>query len=256
MLRLALFDLDGTLIGGRDHLNAISLHAGIETALGLPEADPDDVPHAGFTDRATLLALAVHHGLTPDEAQDRVGEALTIKDQVLAHLLAEDEADTSIRATPGAINFVRDLVDAGVICGLVTGNTPFAARSKLARAGFAAEWFRLGGFGDVCETRVQLVKNALVQSARWLPDLRVSEVVVIGDTSLDVTSGSLNGTHTLAVMTGRGSEAELLRAKPSLLVKNLTEPDMLARLMAACRSAGARIAPRSSSRRLRASSIG
>ena len=232
MLRLALFDLDGTLIDGRDHLNAEAIRAGITAGFGLSEAKPEDVPHAGFTDRATLLAVAIHHGLEQKEAHQKVDEVLRVKDEVLKRLLGERPEDAPIRATPGAITFVQDLLEAGVVCGLVTGNTPYAAYSKLERAGFAREWFRLGSFGDRCETRVELVKHALAAASRNLSELRRGEVVVVGDTSLDITSGNINGTHTLAVLTGRGTKQELLRSKPSLLVNTFVQPHMLQRLLA------------------------
>lgn len=209
MIRLVLFDIDGTLLRGRDMANLEGWLRGLDAGLGLPGAHPDDVPHAGFTDRATALAVAQRHGQRADEAALRLPDFFAVKDRVLAERVAADPQATRLQATRGANELIAQLHAHNVLLGLVTGNSQAAAISKLLRAGIDPSFFTVGGYGDACATREELVAAAVAGARNVLPDLHPDEVAVIGDTAADVASARASGSRAVAVLGGRGDQASL-----------------------------------------------
>lgn len=227
MIRLVLFDIDGTLLRGRDSANLEGWLRGLETGSGLPGAHPDDVPHAGFTDRATALALARHYGRDEAAAAARLADFFRIKDQVMADRVAADPAGTRLEATVGARDLITALLVRGITLGLVTGNSPVAAISKLIRAGFDPSLFKVGGYGDVCTTREDLVTAAVTQATMLLPGLSGPEVAVVGDTAMDVASARAVGCRAVAVLGGRGDRLALEAARADVLLSDLTPAQAL-----------------------------
>lgn len=229
MIRLVLFDIDGTLLRGRDMANLEGWLCGLELGLGLAGAHPDDVPHVGFTDRATALAVARSHGRSPEECLHRLPEFFAVKDRILAERVSADPAAARLEATVGANDLLARLRAEGVILGLVTGNSPAAAFSKLMRAGLDPNFFVVGGYGDACATREELVSRAMANAAPLLPDLRPEEVAVIGDTAADVASARAWGNRAVAVLGGRGDRDTL--AGCDALLEDLTPTLALAAIM-------------------------
>ena len=221
MLRLALFDIDGTLISGRDALNAAAWGVGIADGLGLPGAGPEEVPHVGFTDRATAIAIALAYRLPSGEIAARVDRALALKDAYLVSLVGGEPARHPLSACPGAHDFIEALRIAGIKLGIVTGNTAAAASLMLLRAGFRPSDFAVASHGERITDRADLVGAAIAAARPFLPGLLAREVLVIGDTLADVASGRAWHTRTLAVASGRMRAAELAVGAPDLLVDSL-----------------------------------
>ena len=197
-------DIDGTLLRGRDGPRRLG------AAYRL--SDLDDVPHAGFTDRATALALARANGLDVNESRSRLDAFFAIKDRVLAEQVAADPLGTRLEPTTGAHELLATLRAKGILLGLVTGNTPLAAASKLLRAGIDPAFFAVGGYGDACVTREELVAAALVQARALLPGLLPDQVAIVGDTAADVASARAVGSRAVAVLGGRGDANTLSSA--------------------------------------------
>lgn len=231
MIRLVLFDIDGTLLRGRDQANLAGWLGGLEQGLGLPGAHLDDVPHAGFTDRATALALARHHGLAAADAQDRLATFFQIKDRIMAEHVAADPTVARLEATTGAGELLAALLARGVTLGLVTGNTPAAAASKLRRAGLDPDLFSVGGYGDVCATREELVTAAVTQAMAHMPGLYRDQVAVVGDTALDVASAHALGSRAVAVLGGRGERVALEGAHADAVLTDLSPVAALAAIL-------------------------
>jgi len=139
----------------------------------------------------------------------------------LHYLLAE----TAGNACPGVRELIRDLrqSDNPPLLGLLTGNIRLGAEIKLRHFDL---WgiFEMGAFGDDHEDRNRLADIARERSG-FLLDRRMpgDEVLVIGDTPMDVRCAKAIGAKSLAVSTGGATHAELERCRPTLLVKELTE---------------------------------
>lgn len=219
-LRLALFDIDGTLVAGRDHAGVAAFRAGIKAGFGF-EGLPAEVPHVGFTDYQTLAALARHHGLSPERIRAALPLVLEIKDAHLMAAVGQDPGAHPLAPCSGALELVRALIAAGVRLGLATGNTPSASRLKLIRAGFRPTDFAVGGYGDQPGERAGLVRAAIANAQGFLPGLHPSQVVMIGDTPADVAAGKTVGVRTLAVSSDWAKPGSLAAAAPDRLVVSL-----------------------------------
>jgi len=157
------------------------------------------VPMAGRTD-AWIVAQAVSaHGLACDAAALR-----HFRERYLTHL--RDEVH---RPGPrkGVMPGVRPLLDALVSRGdaflaLLTGNFERGARVKLEYFDLWG-YFRCGAFGDAALELNSLLSTALSSvEACGGPSPRPSDVVVVGDTPLDVAVAKAGGARSVAVATG------------------------------------------------------
>ena len=129
---------------------------------------------------------------------------------------------------PGVLPGVRALLAAlasaaGFTSALLTGNYAHSARLKLERFDLW-RWFAFGAFGDDEAARERLVAVAVRRGrAMGMPRVAPRDVVVVGDTPLDVACGAANGARTLAVATGGYDEAALRAAGADKVVRDLSD---------------------------------
>jgi phosphoglycolate phosphatase len=102
---------------------------------------------------------------------------------------------------------VRALLDVLVVrddvyLALLTGNYEDAARTKLEYFDLW-RYFRCGAFGDAAPDRNGLLPKAIATIRTCGgPEVAPSQVVVVGDTPLDVACAAASGARSLAVATG------------------------------------------------------
>lgn len=219
MVRLLLFDIDGTLIRtGGAGMRAFARTA--ERTFGRP-GGTDGVCFAGRTDTALIREFFRAYGV-PVTAEN---EARFIEAYLgnLEEFLGENAGEIC----PGVEAFlerVQSLEDAPTL-GLLTGNVRRGAELKL-RAHGLWELFQFGGFGEDHEDR-SLVAAAAVERARMHlglgEALRGEAMIVIGDTPRDVSCAQAVGAMSLAVTTGGFSREELERSGATWVVENLGE---------------------------------
>ena len=221
--RLVLFDIDGTLIwtggaGSRALTRAFEQWAGIPDGL-------DGIPVPGRTDTIILADLLRRHGLGADAS------ALDALQDTYFHCLAEELA--SLPAGMGPLPGVVPLLDAlavepRVTSALLTGNHTRGARLKLERFGLW-KYFRFGAFGEDAADRDDLVPVARERAAASGTPAVSSprDVVVVGDTPLDVACGRAHGASTVAVATGGFSAQVLAQAGADLVLPDLSGTDAL-----------------------------
>jgi phosphoglycolate phosphatase len=157
------------------------------------------VPMAGRTDAWILAQAVAAYDLRCDTEMVR-----RFRERYLTHL--EDEVH---RPGPrkGVMPGVRPLLDAlaarhDAFLALLTGNVEQGARVKLEYFDLW-RYFRCGAFGDSVLERNGLLATALAnaEACGW-PPMRPSEVVVVGDTPLDVAVARAGGVRSVAVATG------------------------------------------------------
>jgi phosphoglycolate phosphatase-like HAD superfamily hydrolase len=86
-----------------------------------------------------------------------------------------------------------------------------------------AEYFSTGGFGEESLDRADLVPVALTHAvATFGMPLTPGQLVLVGDTPLDVVAGQTHGTLTCAVATGRFSVDTLQATNADLVLESLS----------------------------------
>jgi len=215
MIRLVLFDIDGTLVhtGGagtkafaKTFATEFNLHHGSE-----------NMKFAGRTDVSLVREFFKIHGL--DERPEHFNQFFARYVFWLDHIVEQSTGGEC----PGVREFIAGLcaVPQPPMLGLLTGNLRLGAEIKLRRFGLW-DFFTLGGFADDHEDRNHIAVAALERGRRVLgKNLQPQEIVVIGDTPFDVRCGKFIGAKTLAVATG-GSKLEELK----LCAADWTVPDL------------------------------
>ena len=216
-IRLALFDVDGTLIsaGGAGRL---AIERAWLAAYGIRQA-AEGIDFGGRTDASLIEELYRTHGLAQDPDRHALFEL------AYPHLLAEYLGRVEGRCLAGSRELLRSLrLDApGVVVGLLTGNSRLAAEIKLRHFDL---WdaFVLGAYGDDDGCRNRLASLAKIRAERYLGrQIEGEEVVVVGDTIYDVECAQSIGAGSLAVTSGSGSFEALRKAGASTVVRSLSE---------------------------------
>ena len=215
MVRVVLFDIDGTLIhssgAGEKAFGRVC-----EAEFGVPNG-ATRLQFAGRTDPSIVRDFFQQHHIaaSPDNFQ-RFFDRYVFQ---LDHLLGE--LNGSI--LPGVHEMIRELgaLPAPPLIGLLTGNIRLGAQIKLSHYRL---WdsFRIGGFGDDHEDRNQIAVVARERAGRTLREpLDGEEILVIGDTPRDIECAKAINARSLAVATGKYSAAQLRQESPAWAVESL-----------------------------------
>jgi phosphoglycolate phosphatase len=206
VIRAVLFDIDGTLIvsGGA---GGAAWQRAFEELHGV-EANVAEHTDAGMTDpeiaRIVSREVIGREG-TAEERAKAVG-------CYLKHLPDTVAESTGYRTMPGIEGLLDELIDAGTLLGLVTGNVEAAAHIKLSRAGFN-RFFSFGGYGSDSADRTEVTRAALSRgelvSGGVLSD---GACIAVGDTPRDVKAGHGAGLRVVGVATGSYSVEQLREA--------------------------------------------
>lgn len=215
MIRLVLFDIDGTLIKTGGAGEKAFAHV-CEQEFKIADATKH-LHFAGRTDPAIVRDFFQQFGIAPTpEHFARFFSAYVIAlERILGTL------DGTV--LPG----VHELIAAfwamshRPLIGLLTGNIKQGAELKLKHYRLW-ESFAMGAYGDDHEDRNQIAVIARERGAKVLGrKLRGEEILVIGDTPRDIECANAIGAKVLAVATGIFSVDQLRGCKPHWLVENL-----------------------------------
>src|SRR6267154_1135207 len=213
-MRLALFDIDGTL-----------LREGIAPKLAFARALRETFDttgpisafrFAGMTDPQCVAEIMRMAGIADEVILERREACL---DRYVEHLTVEMRNHHGAKIFPGVKELLARLSGReDVLVGLLTGNVRRGAMLKLDRFKLG-DYFRFGAFGDEHEDRGELARIALEKAERIVGrPVRGDEATVIGDTPRDVACARAIGARAVIVATGLVSREELLDAKPDILL--------------------------------------
>jgi phosphoglycolate phosphatase len=212
-----LFDIDGTLIttGGA---GAVAWRRAFDDLYGIP-ADIGRFTDNGMTDpdvgRRTFAAVI---GREPTAL-----ELTRVLAKRLEHLPAAVADSSGYRVLAGVEKLLPKLAADGYLLGLTTGGTDSAAHIKLARANLA-RWFTFGGYGSDSSDRTVLTAKAIERAGVLVgARLRRSQVLVVGDTPLDVVAALGAGAVAVGVASGRYGVDDLRQAGADHALTSLEE---------------------------------
>ncbi len=219
MVKLALFDIDGTLLHTGGAGRKAFRHA-FATAFGIPDGT-EGVEFAGRTDTSLVRELFRKHGL--EHHPEAVSHFFDTYYFWLDHILQTSEG----APCPFIWEFLNQMkqLPHPPALGLLTGNVRLGAEIKLRHYDLWQE-FVTGGFGDDHEDRNQIAHVARKRGCDLLgKTLEGSEILVIGDTPLDIACAKAISAQCLAVATGASSVAELQSYQPTWAVGDLSQID-------------------------------
>lgn len=222
-IRLVLFDVDGTLIRtGGAGVKAFALALAAEFGV----ADGTElIKFGGRTDFSLVRELFSLRQIEPSPKNfERFFAAYVVW---LEKLMLECAGG----ACPGVPEFYGALAarPEPPLLGLLTGNIRRGAQIKLQRYQLWDK-FSFGGFADDHEERDQIAAIARRRGSQRLGrPVEDGEVLVIGDTPLDIRCARAIGAKVLAVATGSFSVPQLQAHHPDWAVENLSKitPDDL-----------------------------
>ncbi len=222
MIRLVLFDVDGTLI----HTSGAGVKAfgrTFATEFGIRDGT-HGVDFGGRTDPSLVEEVLRKHkiAVTP-EAMRRFFETYVF---YLDHFLQELPGG----AQPGVHGWLEGLeaLPHRPVRGLLTGNIRLGAEIKLRQFNLW-QHFQIGGFGDDSIERNRIAELAKSRGEALLSDrLRGEEILVVGDTPLDIACGRHIGARVLAVATGKNELGRLRSHRPDWAVAHLGLADVRA----------------------------
>jgi len=215
--RIVLFDIDGTLVstGGA---GAVAWKQAFEDLHGVP-ADIGQYTDAGMTDPdvgAKTFAAVMHREPTARELAQLIQRRL----EHLPEAIAQSEG---YRVLPGVPERLRQLSHDGHLLGLITGNGDGAAFVKLSR-GDLMRWFSFGAYATAGVDRAGIVRRAVERGEAMLGcDVPNSDILVVGDTPLDIEAAHAADCTAVGVATGHYDAAALREAGADHVLETLEE---------------------------------
>ena len=217
MVRLVLFDIDGTLIrtGGA---GVQAFERTLASVFNVQNGTAR-VKFAGRVDPSIIRECFAHHQIaaTPENFRHFFACYVFWLDPLLHQFQGGPCA--------GVWRFIRGLqaLPQPPVLGLLTGNIRLGAEIKLRHYGLW-ELFATGAFGDDHEHRRQLAVIARERGSRLLGrPLRGDEVLVVGDTPHDIDCARAIEAKTLAVATGGASLEDLKAHHPTWFAEEMTQ---------------------------------
>jgi phosphoglycolate phosphatase len=221
LIRLILFDIDGTLLDAGDLSRRTFLRV-LAEFVG-PEATLGGYSLSGKTDPQIMRDILLQNGCAAEVTKEVLSRAL--KSYQSHFLSALREAD--IRPLEGAREVIERLTAVrsdGPILGILSGNMKGLILPKLAADAIPASSFVIVACGSDDGQREKLPAIAVERAERVLAmHILPHEVAIVGDTPLDIRCARLFGAVSIATATGDYTFEQLQAESPTHVLESLLE---------------------------------
>ncbi len=219
MFRAFLFDIDGTLVTARG-AGRQALEVALAETFGT-SGPIERYDFRGKTDARIISDLMQAAGVADAVVQRRLGTCFRVYVRELRRAIGDG---SRVEVMPGIPEVVATLAGRGdAVVGLLTGNIEAGARIKLEPTGLLPH-FRVGAYGSDHADRARL-PHVAAGRIRQLSGRAVGfeDMVIIGDTPLDIACARACGARAVAVATGLHRLDELAACGPDLLFSDFSD---------------------------------
>lgn len=220
-IQAAIFDIDQTL------LNLFELHQAsyaetFETIFGI-QANLSDISFSGKTTPTIFREVCAHWQLDKTFTEARLEQALLYLIRLSQEKLKVLGNEIAEYVLPGVFQLLGELRQREVILGILSGNPPELGLLVLQATGLLP-FFSFFTFGTEASSRPELARIALnkLESSLKL-ELTPQQILIIGDSVLDVQAALEVGVISMAVATGFHSLDELARQRPHFIYPDLAD---------------------------------
>lgn len=226
--KIPLFDIDWTLLKGEEINKKVHRDANdfaLHTVYYQKNASWRDVFAEGSIDTKILIDILKIHGVSEEKAKSKMPKAI----EVMTQYFLEHADEGHFEPMPGAIDLLSKLKTRNIPMGLLTGNMEKIGWEKLRRAGIK-DYFSFGAFGSMAFQRVDLIEIARQEASKTLgKEVKTNELVIIGDSPLDIACARDGGIPVIAVGAGHFKTHELIHA--DLTLESLEEKDKILKFL-------------------------
>jgi phosphoglycolate phosphatase len=222
-LKIPLFDIDWTLMKGRNKVHARAYDYAFRHVYNVPNASKSEINTEGMIDTEILIEVLRLHNVSEEAAKEKMPEAI----QAMRDYFVEHQNEEQYIALPGALTTLSELKKKRLLVGLLTGNVEEIGWSKVTKAGLR-NFIDFGAFGNLSYKRVDLIEIAKKRAQEAFKlDIPTTDFVIVGDSLLDVACAKLGGIQSIAVASGVHSMDELAIAGADLVISSLQEEERI-----------------------------
>ncbi len=209
-LRLAVFDLDGTIVDSKH--NIVRAVNEVAQSLGLPAPHPEAVPKViGLSLFDALAALFPELDATAHTDLDRRYREIFVR--------MRTEPDYSEPLFDGTLEVLDQLENAGFLLGVATGKATRGVTYVLNRHGLTKRFVTVSTpDNSPGKPHPGMVLRAMAETG-----VEARNTVVIGDTTFDIQMALGAGAHAVGVSWGNHPVADLKAAGAHRLIDRLDD---------------------------------
>ena len=211
MIRLLIYDLDGTLIdSGKDIANCVNRAL---KELGLSELPEQRINFFVGKGARNLLENVLPEVLNEKPSEQFVDQTLKLyRNYYRKHLLDETKLFPFVKEVLKHFESKKQAV--------ITNKSEDFSRQILAGLGVESYFFRIVGGEQAFPKKPS--PEAVFDIMKSAPAL-AHETVLIGDSDVDIQTGKNAGIKTIAVTYGFSNHEEIRRSKPDVILHDLRE---------------------------------
>jgi len=213
MRNLIFFDINGTIVK-RDSRTDLPYNKAIDLFLKTENA-MDGVNNSARSAKDVFIEVLAKYN--QNFSDDKWSNFLKIYEEQLKKFKTTDVW----RENVDAISFIEKLSKTEHKIALITGELSIGAKYKLEKLG-VWKYFEIGGFGEDGLRRFDIASAALEKSNE-LYGSDYDEIIVIGDTILDIKTARHIGAKIFSITTGSNTREELEEENPDHIIDTFKE---------------------------------